>query len=127
MEEGSKNISARYLAKCFSDHLTLNETGWSICAHGHNKYPTNGTRGGTVSSEIMQPTLRTMSYNYGWPCGSPNDYPEGQMYQDRSWGTYLTFPLDDLDPGEYVTIDGRLTALGIKHLSQSGANNLSLT
>jgi len=46
------------------------------------------------------------------------DYPGEQLYQDLSWGQYLTFRLDDLEPGEYVTADGRLTPLAIRYLAQ---------
>ncbi|MCH8224013.1 MAG: hypothetical protein IH868_11450 [Chloroflexi bacterium] len=60
-----------------------------------------------------------MHYCYGWPCGGSVDYPDEQVYQDRSWGQYLSFRLEDLEPGEYVTVDGRLTPLAVRYLAQA--------
>ncbi len=122
MEEGAGRVDPAFLASCFSDHATLEETGWSICAHGHEKNPGGNGRGGTVSSEIIQPSKGVMYYCYGWPCGGPVDHPEEQVYQDRSWGQYLSFKLEDLEPGEYVTADGRLTPLAIRYLAQGNGN-----
>ncbi|MCH8110197.1 MAG: hypothetical protein IIB15_08710 [Chloroflexi bacterium] len=118
MDEGAGRVDPAFLASCFSDHATLEETGWSICAHGHKKYPGSNGRGGTVSSEIIQPSKGVMHYCYGWPCGGSVDYPDEQVYQDRSWGQYLSFRLEDLEPGEYVTVDGRLTPLAVRYLAQ---------
>ena len=118
MEEGAGRVGPAFLASCFSDHDTLEETGWSICAHGHKKYAGGNGRGGTVSSEIIQPSKGVMHYCYGWPCGGSVDYPDEQVYQDRSWGQYLSFRLEDLEPGEYVTVDGRLTPLAVRYLAQ---------
>ena len=105
------------MASCFSDHYTLNKTGWSICAHGHTRNPNHDGRGGTVSSEIIIPSKGVMNYCYGWPCGGIVDYPEDQVYQDRSWGKYISFELEKMDPGEYVTVDGRLTPLAISYFA----------
>ena len=116
LEEGSGRIDVEFLARCFQDHATLEKTGWSICAHGHKGSP-GEICNGTVSAEIIQPTERTLHYCYGWPCGGQVDYPDEQVYQDRSWGYYLPFRLDDLEPGEYGTMDGRLTPLGIQYLA----------
>jgi len=96
----------------------ITDTGWSICAHGHTRNPNREGRGGTVSSEIILPSKGVMNYCYGWPCGGNVDYPEDQVYQDRSWGKYLSFDLEKLDAGEYVTVDGRLTPLAICYLAQ---------
>ncbi len=117
MEEGAGSIDPAYLASCFSDHATLKDTGWSICAHGHTMRPGGNGRGGTVSSEILQPTKGIMHYCYGWPCGGPVDYADEQVYQERSWGKYVAFRLEDLEPGEYVTVDGRLTPLAVRYLA----------
>ena len=103
-------IDIAYLAECYADHATLAETGWAICGHGHEG-PQQGVRLGTVSAEIMAPAERTMHYCYGWPCGGAVDYPGEQLYQDRSWGRFEAFCVDDLEPGEYVTVDGRRTPL----------------
>ncbi len=126
MEEGAGRVDPAFLTSCFSDHATLEEAGWSICAHGHKKNPDGNGRGGTVSSEIMQPSKGVMHYCYGWPCGGSVDYPEEQVYQDRSWGQYLSFKLEDLEPGEYVTVDGRLTPLAIRYLAQGNGNLASI-
>ena len=125
MAEGARRIDHSYLATCFGDHATLEESGWSICAHGHKQMAPHEGRGGTVSSEILEPSLRTMHYAYGWPCGGPVDYPEEQPLQDRSWGRYVTFHLDDLEPGEYVTVDGRLTPQAVGYLAERSGNGVA--
>ena len=121
MAEGAGSIDPAYLASCFRDHATLEETGWSICAHGHTKRPGSETRGGSVSSEILQPADGVMYYTYGWPCGGPAEYGDEQLYQDRSWGQYVPFTLDGMEPGEYVTVDGRLTPLAVRYLASGAA------
>jgi hypothetical protein len=118
MNERKSKVDSSFLEACFRDHSTLNDTGWSICAHGHTRNPNREGRGGTVSSEIILPSKGVMNYCYGWPCGGNVDYPEDQVYQDRSWGKYLSFDLEKLDAGEYVTVDGRLTPLAICYLAQ---------
>ena len=122
MEVGAGEIDVPYMARCFSDHETLAETGWSVCAHGQRR-DDGGERGGTVNSELLDPTGRVLHYCYGWPCGGTPEEPSEQPLQDRSWGRYLPFRLDDLEPGEYVTADGRLTPLAVRYLgSQAGAS-----
>ena len=118
MNERKSKVDLSFLEACFRDHSTLNDTGWSIFAHGHTRNPNREGRGGTVSSEIILPSKGVMNYCYGWPCGGNVDYPEDQVYQDRSWGKYLSFDLEKLDAGEYVTVDGRLTPLAICYLAQ---------
>ena len=118
MNERKSKVDSSFLEACFRDHSTLNDTGWSICAHGHTRNPNREGRGGTVSSEIILPSKGVMNYCYGWPCGGNVHYPEDQVYQDRSWGKYLSFDLEKLDAGEYVTVDGRLTPLAICYLAQ---------
>ena len=54
MEAGAGDIDVPYMARAFSDHETLAETGWSICAHGMSR-DDGGERGGTVSSELLDP------------------------------------------------------------------------
>ena len=109
MGNGEGRIDVAYLSDLYRDHETLAETGWSICAHGHTK-SSDGERSGTVSSEIVEPASRTLSYCYGWPCGGPVSYPGEQDYQEYSWGQYLPFSLDELEPGEYVTAEGQAYA-----------------
>ncbi|MXY21028.1 MAG: hypothetical protein F4Y49_06795 [Dehalococcoidia bacterium] len=123
MAEGEGRIAPAYIAGCLSDHATLEETGWSICAHGHGELNNGAERGGSVSSEIMQPSLGTMHYAYGWPCGGAVDYPGQQPYQDRSWGRYISFCLEDMEPGEYVSVDGVLTPLAVRYLSDAGGTS----
>ena len=127
MDEGDGRIGPAYMADSLSDHATLEETGWSICAHGHGPVAEGRGRGGSVSSEIMQPAFTTMHYAYGWPCGGAVDYPGEQPYQDRSWGRYISFRLGDLEPGEYVTVDGRLTPLGVRYLADTGGSSIVAT
>lgn len=106
------------LARITADHHGLDTGGISICAHGNAPGPRHH-RGGTVSSEIAEPRTGRFWYCYGWPCGSAPEDPELQVFQDRSWGAYLPFDLAELAPGEYVTADGRLTGLAVKHLAKA--------
>jgi hypothetical protein len=109
-------INKDSFARITADHHGLDMSGISICAHGNAPGPRHH-RGGTVSSEIAEPRKGRFWYCYGWPCGSAPDDPDLQVYQDRSWGTYLPFDLAALEPGEYVTADGRLTAQAVKYLA----------
>ncbi len=109
-------IDAESLMNITADHYGLDTSGISICAHGNAPGPRHH-RGGTVSSEISEPRKGRFWYCYGWPCGFAPDDPELQVYQDRSWGAYLPFDLAALEPGEYVTTDGRLTARAVKYLA----------
>lgn len=111
-------------ARVTSDHHGLDGSGISICAHGNAPGPRHH-RGGTVSSEIAEPRKGRFWYCYGWPCGSAPDNPDLQVYQDRSWGAYLPFDLAVLEPGEYVTADGRLTARAVKYLAMLCAPELA--
>ncbi|MBI4640521.1 MAG: hypothetical protein HY731_07495 [Candidatus Tectomicrobia bacterium] len=113
LHEGQSKIDVHSLRKVLSDHEGRETFGHSICQHGVEG---NGELrgGGSVSSEIIEPTRLLFWYAYGWPCGETPHSPERQLYQDRSWGVYLPFSLSDLEDGEYVTIDGRLTPLAIK-------------
>ncbi|HDZ19987.1 MAG TPA: hypothetical protein ENH80_01315 [Phycisphaerae bacterium] len=43
--------------------------------------------------------------------GGAVDYPGEQLYQDRSWGRFEAFCVDNLEPGVYVTVDGQRTPL----------------
>lgn len=116
------SIDPTSLRQITADHGGRESGGFSICAHGDGN-PDWLYRGGSVSSEIIEPRLRRLWYCYGWPCGSTPEDSERQHYQDRSWGAYLPFDLDDLEAGEYVTIDGRLTALGVKYMSRVNATS----
>ncbi len=112
-QQGS--ISVESLTAITADQEGHDRIGVSICARGNP----NGDRpfwGGTVSSEIIEPSKGRFWYCYGWPGGPEPESPEQQLYQDRSWGTYLPFDLADLEPGEYVTTDGRITPLAVKYL-----------
>jgi hypothetical protein len=113
---GSFDVEA--MGRITSDHAEHDDGGLTICAHGIGD-PKWLYRGGSVSSEIMEPRLRRLWYCYGWPCGGVPEDPERQLYQDRSWGHHLPFNLELLEPGEYVTIDGRLTALAVGYLARS--------
>ncbi|MHC4563543.1 MAG: hypothetical protein ACYS8X_12320 [Planctomycetota bacterium] len=47
--------------------------------------------------------------------GGQIDYPGEQLYQDRSWGRFRAFCVDELPRGEYVTVDGELTPLAQRY------------
>ena len=115
----SGSLDAETMRQITSDHEGRDVGGYSICAHGDGGNAQWRYRGGSVSSEITEPRLRRLWYCYGWPCGSAADDIELQVYQDRSWGAYLPFDLDDLEPGEYVSIDGRLTARAVSYLAHA--------
>jgi hypothetical protein len=114
----SGTIDAESLAGITADHQGLDTSGISICAHG-GAPGVRHHRGGTVSSEISEPRKGRFWYCYGWPCGSTPENADLQVNQDRSWGAYLPFDLAGLEPGEYVTTDGRLTARAIKYLAKT--------
>jgi len=115
---GSFDVEA--IRQITADHEGRDTVGYSICAHGDGD-PDRASWGGTVSSEIIEPRARRMWYCYGWPCGSAPDDLHKQLYQDRSWGTYLSFDLNHLAPGEYVTPDGRVTPLAVHYLVSTRA------
>jgi hypothetical protein len=106
-------IDVAAFSEITSDHGGRDDVGFSICAHG-----SPDRWGGSVSSEIIEPHLGRFWYCYGWPCGGVVEDAQGQVYQERSWGAYLPFDLAELEPGEYVATDGRLTALGIGTLAR---------
>jgi len=94
--------------------------GYSICNHGSLHSPTFDparTGWGSVSAEILDPVDGIFWYAYGWPCGEAPEYGD-QLLQERSWGTFLGFPLPELPAGEYVTATGELTALAARHLQR---------
>jgi len=84
--------------------------GFSICNHGSfgaEREP-GSVAFGTVSAEILDPSTRTLWYCYGWPCGRTDALPD-QPLQDRSWGRFVPFRLDELPDGYMTTLEGELT------------------
>ncbi len=73
--------------------------GHSTCNHGLNV--------GTVSSEIIDPLNRTFGYNYGWPCGE-REAGINKQWQNRSWGEYRFFKLDNLKEGMVTDVKGNV-------------------
>jgi hypothetical protein len=94
----------------------------SICSHGHEGQGAEWF--GTVSSEVIEPASGILWYCYGWPCGESPSAPVHQPGQEHSWGAYLPFRLAELDPGEYVAIDGRLTQTALRHLASRSSRIL---
>jgi hypothetical protein len=91
------------LERLAADHDAI-DRGLSICVH-------NGSFG-TVGSEISEPESRTFWFCYGWPCADVERRRAVPSTRQRaSWGRHLPFRLDDLEAGEYTTIDGTLTDL----------------
>ena len=84
--------------------------GFSVCNHGTfgPGAPAGAVAFGTVSAEILDPRTRTLWYCYGWPCGERSAAAD-QPYQERSWGRFLPFSLDELPSGAMTTIEGELT------------------
>jgi hypothetical protein len=89
--------------------------GFSVCNHGTvGPHAAHGAVAfGTVSAEILDPSARTLWYCYGWPCGDRSAAAD-QPFQERSWGRFLPFRLDDLPPGPMTTIEGDLTPEGAR-------------
>jgi hypothetical protein len=79
-----------------------------------------------VSAEIIDPVTKTLWYCFGWACGQAPTF-EGQLYQDRSWGRFLAFPVDSLPPGYYTTPTGELTSLAVKHMDFENAFEFKVT
>ncbi|TRZ51705.1 hypothetical protein D4S03_04645 [bacterium] len=91
--------------------------GYSICNHGSLRtthFEREKAGCGSVSAEILDPTAGVFWYAYGWPCGEPPQYGD-ELLQERSWGTFIGFPLSELPEGEYTTLSGELTPLACKH------------
>ncbi len=118
LQELDGDIDIEGLMGICRDHAgrDQSEISYSICAHGHRDEEPVGF--GTVSSEVSDPKARVLWYCYGWPCGEAPTQPNYQPYQGFSWGAYLPFALMELEPGEYVTTNGRLTPLAMRYLSQ---------
>mmetsp|Transcript_141785 Transcript_141785/g.395324 ORF Transcript_141785/g.395324 Transcript_141785/m.395324 type:complete len:374 (+) Transcript_141785:70-1191(+) len=112
--------------------------GHSICNHGTRisaVYDPMAPPWGTVSSEILQPSLRALHYCYGWPCGERAEFGD-QLFQSSSWGHFLGFALpppviDEAVPKEgdtvihCTTVDGAVTAQGQAFRSQVASHLLS--
>lgn len=91
--------------------------GFSICNHGSMRkaaFDAGDPSWGSVSAEIIDPVEGVFWYSYGWPCGEAPEFGD-QMLQDRSWGTFVGFPLADLSEGVYTTLTGEMTALAARH------------
>ena len=91
--------------------------GYSICNHGSLREASfSATRPalGTVSAEIIDCVEGVFWYTYGWPCGEAPDGGD-QMLQEKSWGSYIGFPLASLPAGVYTTLTGELTPLAARH------------
>ncbi len=93
--------------------------GYSICNHGtlggshfSGEHPAHGS----VSAEIIDPVGGIFWYAFGWPCGEAPDAGD-QLLQDKSWGTFIGFPLAVLPAGVYTTLQGDLTALAATHFA----------
>lgn len=127
------NIDVSTLAGFLSDHFNreqdpmnnpvLEGWGYSICNHGtraQNDYSHENLPWGTVSAEIIEPSVGLFRYAYGWPCGSMPEYGD-QIYQQNSWGRFLPFAMkkevanDDIIA--LTTIEGLITASGVRYLA----------
>ncbi len=94
--------------------------GYSICNHGSLRpvqLDLAHLGWGSVSAEIIDPVTGVFWYAYGWPCGEPPTHAD-QLLQERSWGTFIGFPLDGLPAGEYTTITGELTPLAARQVGR---------
>ena len=92
--------------------------GFSICNHGTfgaGAAVDNGVGFGSVSGEILDPATRTLWYCFGWPCGGQPQFSD-QPYQERSWGYFLPFCVDELPAGDMTTIFGDLLAAAQEHI-----------
>ena len=92
--------------------------GFSICNHGtFGAAAADGSRVGfgSVSGEILDPATRTLWYCFGWPCGGRPQFAD-QPYQERSWGYFLPFCVDELPAGEMTTIYGDVLPAAQKYL-----------
>jgi hypothetical protein len=97
-------IDIDVMAKILSDHGNrdcdplsnplLEAWGFSICNHGTRKSDeiSQPLPWGTVSAEIMQPSIKTLHYCYGWPCKEKPSYKD-QLFQENSWGTFRPFTI----------------------------------
>jgi hypothetical protein len=127
LREVDGRIDPAALMSICRDHVGRDQPGvrTSICAH---QYPDDKELWfGTVSSEISEPASRTFWFCFGWPCGEAPTHPDRQPGQVHSWGVYLPFHLAALEPGEYVTVDGRLTPLAFAAIAGNLVGSATLS
>jgi hypothetical protein len=111
------------------ENTMLRGHGFSICNHGSLRKPAfdaNDPAWGSVSAEIIDPIAGVFWYAYGWPCGEDPEYGD-QMLQERSWGTFLGFPVAALPEGMFTTLTGELTPLAVRYMDSlliSGSRRL---
>lgn len=123
-EKWKGNIDVDKIADILSDHanrecdpltnILIEAWGFSICNHGtrqNNDLHNPQLPWGTVSAEILQPSIKTLFYCYGWPCGEKPEYGD-QLYQENSWGSFHPFTIDDDMPPNHkkilTTIEGTM-------------------
>mmetsp|Transcript_13403 Transcript_13403/g.27905 ORF Transcript_13403/g.27905 Transcript_13403/m.27905 type:complete len:346 (-) Transcript_13403:177-1214(-) len=93
--------------------------GYSICNHGTRRresYDSGAAPWGTVSAEVLQPSLRALHYNYGWACGEHAEFAD-QLFQSKSWSKFATFvsAVDGVLAARSIpctTVQGEMTADG---------------
>jgi hypothetical protein len=103
-----------------SENTLISGHGFSVCNHGSMRkdaFDPAAPAWGSVSAEIIDPVEGVFWYAYGWPCGEAPQFGD-QMLQDRSWGKFVGFRLNDLPQGQYTTLTGELTALAARHLDR---------
>jgi len=103
-----------------SENTLVPGHGFSVCNHGSLGGPSfhaEAPAWGSVSAEIIDPVDGVFWYAYGWPCGEAAQFGD-QMLQERSWGSFVGFPLADLPAGQYSTLTGELTALAMRHFDR---------
>ncbi len=82
--------------------------GVSICNHGRQE--------GTISGEVLDPGHRVLWWTYGWPCGQARGY---EISTRMPWGRFVGFSATKVQTGgEVTTLDGRVTALGVRLISE---------
>jgi hypothetical protein len=109
-----------YRERFASENTLVPGHGFSICNHGsmhRSKFDPAAPAWGSVSAEIVDPVGGIFWYAYGWPCGEAPQFGD-QLLQDRSWGKFVGFRLDDLPEGRYTTLTGELTPLAMRHFDR---------
>lgn len=130
------SLTPNRLARILADHDNADRDpaanplvpywGYSICNHGTRGGDAAGgaerlPAWGTVAAEILEPAARRVWFAYGWPCGAPPKHDD-QLLQERSWGGFAPFaPTGDGEVGPLTTVEGGVTALGVRSLLAGSA------
>ena len=80
----------------------------------------SGSAAARLARRSCSPRWERCTTRTAGPVVAMINYPGEQPYQDRSWGRYMTFRLENMEPGEYVSTDGVLSPRAVRYLADVG-------